>query len=639
MAAEDKSGKAERSKPLRQRLFRLLGWDKSAAGIFRLLRLLPRASLPLTFLLVLVVILGALVPNLFAIATGVVVGTVADGVSGGLSSPAGQRLLWAAVAAGVLFVLQESIGGISNLVALPLGMRAESRLATDVMASALGPVGIEHLENPDTLDAVQRARGIVTDQAGPTETVPAVASLATTRVAAIGAAFIFATYNVWLAIALVVFRLAIRRQVFGQIRRALDMVIGQTQRLRQSRYLTALALEPNAAKEVRIFGLAGWLLDRFDRAWQSAMEPSWRERRGSTVTVVRGGVIVMIADLIAFGLLARSAVRGEISVGHLATYAQAYFGIARIGIMGPEDDQIQHGVASIDAALAVEKASAVTPVTGSGDTRGLPRRAIRFEGVTFGYPGSETDVFREFDLEIPAGTSLAIVGANGAGKTTLVKLLSRLYEPTAGRITVDGMDLADLDPYEWQQRIAAIFQDFVRYQLSVRANVAPGAEVDLALTERAAEQAGANEIIEQLPAGWDTVLDRRYQNGAELSGGQWQRVALARALHARLNGAGVLVLDEPTANLDVRAEAELYDRFLELTSGATTIVISHRFSTVRRADRIAVIEDGRVCEIGTHAELVAAGGIYARMFNLQAARFRDNAVTGDDAALAEVSRD
>ena len=571
------------------------------------------------------VIAEAVVPNLFALASGVIIGTVAAGVEGGLDSPEGQRLVWAAAAAGTLFVLQESLGSLTQLVAFPLGMKAEAKLASEVMDASLSPVGIEHLENAETLDAVQRARGVVTDDAGPTDTVPALATLTSLRLGALGAAAIFATYNLWLAIGLVLFRLAIRRRVFTQIRKALDVVIGQTERLRQARYFRSLALEPAGAKEVRIFGLAQWLLDRYDRAWRAAMEASWRERRGSTVTVVRGGLIVMVADLAAFGLLARSAIRGDISVGAFAVYSQAYFGIARIGIMGGQDDQIQRGVVSIDAALAVEKASLDGARDGSTPCSGMPAQSIRFEGVHFGYPGSETEVLKGLELEIPAGSSLAVVGANGAGKTTFVKLLGRLYEPTAGRICVDGVDLVQLHADEWQQRIGAIFQDFVRYQLTVLGNVAPGESPDVELARQAADQAGATEIIERLPRGWDTVLDRRYEGGAELSSGQWQRIALARALYARLAGAGVLVLDEPTANLDVRAEAELYERFLELTSGATTILISHRFSTVRRADRIAVIEDGVVGEIGSHDELVAAGGTYARMFDLQAARFREPA--------------
>ncbi|MBW3536436.1 MAG: ABC transporter ATP-binding protein/permease [Actinobacteria bacterium] len=616
-------GGGKRWGTVKQRLLRLLGWDRSAGGIYRLIRLLPRASLPLTLVLGFVVILGALVPNLFAIATGLVVGQVADGIAGGLSSPAGQRLLWTAVAAGGLFVLQELFGPLSLLASFPLGMKAEQRLADDVMRASLNPVGISHLEDPAILDSIQQARGIGAGGTGPTETVPALVALGTLRLASIGSAVIVATFNVWLAIALVVFRLGIRRQVFRQMKRAIDLVVGQTQRMRQANYLRNLALEPASAKEIRVFGMVRWLLDRFDAAWHSAMADSWRERRGSARTVVRGGLLVMVADIIAFGLLARAATRGEISVGQLTTYIQAVFGIARIGIMSQQDDQIAAGVASLDAALKVQKSVPPTTRVSGKPTSSMPVESIRFEDVSFRYPGGHEDVLDGFDLEIPAGRSLAVVGANGAGKTTLVKLLSRLYDPTSGRITVDGVDLLKLDPYEWQARMAAIFQDFVRYQLPVSANVAPGGVTDLDTVRSAAAQAGALEIIEGLEHGWDTVLDRRYQRGAELSGGQWQRVALARALHARAAGAGVLVLDEPTANLDVRAEAELYDRFLELTEGTTTILISHRFSTVRRADNVCVIDAGKVIELGSHAELVSAGGAYARMFELQAARFRE----------------
>ena len=224
---------------------------------------------------------------------------------------------------------------------------------------------------------------------------------------------------------------------------------------------------------------------------------------------------------------------------------------------------------------------------------GLPRRSIRFESVGFRYPGRDDDVFTALDLELEAGRSVAIVGENGAGKTTLVKLLAGLYDPMVGRITVDGVDLRELDRPAWQRRVAAIFQDFVQYPFSAYDNVAVGALEccgDRAKVEGAARRAGATEMVERLPDGWDTLLGRQFTGGADLSGGEWQRLALARALLAVDGGATVLVLDEPTASLDVRAEAELYDRFLELTAGVTTVVISHRFSTVRRADRIVVLE-------------------------------------------------
>jgi ATP-binding cassette subfamily B protein len=216
------------------------------------------------------------------------------------------------------------------------------------------------------------------------------------------------------------------------------------------------------------------------------------------------------------------------------------------------------------------------------------------------------------------------VGENGAGKTTLMKLLCRLYDPDGGRITVDGVDLRDLDPTAWHHRLAAVFQDYVQFELSARDNVAFGALDNRADTDAvvaAAELAGALDVVTKLSRGWDTPLSREYSDGAQLSGGEWQRLALARALFAVRSGAGVLILDEPTAALDVRGEAEVYERFLELTRGVTTLVISHRFSTVRRADRIVVVDAGRVVEDGTHDELIAARGHYARMYSLQASRF------------------
>jgi ATP-binding cassette, subfamily B, bacterial len=278
----------------------------------------------------------------------------------------------------------------------------------------------------------------------------------------------------------------------------------------------------------------------------------------------------------------------------------------------------------VAAVLRLEAAMRPAGELRSGDMRadGRPAREICLRDVTFAYPGGLSGesacptVLEHLDLTIPAGSSLAIVGQNGAGKTTIAKLLCRLYDPQSGAIEIDGVDLREFDLASWRSRVAAVFQDFIRLELPLRDNVAPGGAPD-DVVNAALESAGAANL-----AALDTVLARGYTDGTDLSGGQWQRVALARALAAVRLGAGVVLLDEPTAQLDVRGEAEIFDRLLAATRHCTTILISHRFSTVRHADRICVLEHGRVIELGTHDELMALGGRYRTMFDLQAQRFQ-----------------
>jgi ABC-type multidrug transport system fused ATPase/permease subunit len=268
--------------------------------------------------------------------------------------------------------------------------------------------------------------------------------------------------------------------------------------------------------------------------------------------------------------------------------------------------------------MRLESAMAPAGALSSGkrDAAGMPAREISFRNLTFAYPGG-SPVLKDFDLTIPAGSSLAIVGQNGAGKTTLAKLLCRLYDPQTGAIEIDGVDLREFDLASWRSRLAAVFQDFIRFELSLRENVAPRGAPDTAV-QKALESAGAQKL-----ASLDTVLAKGYEGGTDLSGGQWQRVALARALCAIETGAGVVLLDEPTAQLDVRGEAEIFDRILTTSRRCTTLLISHRFSTVRHADRICVLEHGKVIELGSHDELMAQGGRYRTMFDLQARRFTD----------------
>jgi ABC-type multidrug transport system fused ATPase/permease subunit len=267
-----------------------------------------------------------------------------------------------------------------------------------------------------------------------------------------------------------------------------------------------------------------------------------------------------------------------------------------------------------------EPAAALSPPS----VAAMPAREIRMRDLTFAYPGSDIEVLRGFDLTIPAGTSLAIVGRNGAGKTTLAKLLCRLYDPQRGAIEVDGVDIRFLDVAAWRSRITAVFQDFVRFELSLRDNVAPTGAPDEAVLD-ALRAAGAADL-----ADLSTVMSKGYPGGIDLSGGQWQRIALARALAAVRQGAGLVLLDEPTAQLDARGEAEIFARILAETRGVTTVLVSHRFSTVRHADRICVVEDGAVVELGSHDELIAHGGRYRTMFDLQAQRFAEGRPEDDD---------
>jgi ABC-type multidrug transport system fused ATPase/permease subunit len=385
---------------------------------------------------------------------------------------------------------------------------------------------------------------------------------------------------------------------------------------RQADYAYRLSVQSPAAKEVRLFGLGAWIVDGFVTLRRHLLDLSWEERRLGFRPTAWAVLVIVAANGFFFATLARDASSGLVSVGALVVFAQAAIGAGALAF-GELDWWFRTSAQPVP--LVLDLVQGMSPVgrlpSGERPATTMPSREIRFADVCFKYPHAERKVLDHFDLTIPAGRSLAIVGQNGAGKTTLAKLLCRLYDPDAGRITIDGIDLRDLDLRSWRPRIAAVFQDFVRYELPLRDNVAPqGANDDDA--RAALEIAKAAHL-----ADVGTVLSRAYEGGIDLSGGQWQRVALARALCAVRLGAGVVILDEPTAQLDVRGEAEIFDRLLDATRGCTTILISHRFSTVRRAELICVVENGRVVELASHEDLMALGGRYRTMFDLQAQRF------------------
>jgi ABC-type multidrug transport system fused ATPase/permease subunit len=392
---------------------------------------------------------------------------------------------------------------------------------------------------------------------------------------------------------------------------------------RDAEYAYRLAVDPPAAKELRLFGLAGWIIDRFIDRRSRLHALQYEATRLREKPLLWSTLLVIGANVLVFWSLGSHAAAGRIELGALVIYAQSAVGASMIAF-GGLNWALDSSAAPVAAVLRLEPAMAAGGALPSGtrEAGGMPAREIRFRNVTFAYPsGGSAPVLEGFDLSIPAGSSLAIVGQNGAGKTTLAKLLCRLYDPQAGAIEIDGIDLRAFDLDAWRERITAVFQDFTRFELPLRDNVAPAWKTDLKTAPDAAvlaalEEAGAGQL-----ASLDTVLARGYEGGTDLSGGQWQRIALARALYAVRMGAGVVLLDEPTAQLDVRGEAEIFDRILAATRQCTTILISHRFSTVRHADRICVLEHGKVVELGTHEELMALGGRYRTMFDLQAQRF------------------
>jgi ABC-type multidrug transport system fused ATPase/permease subunit len=337
----------------------------------------------------------------------------------------------------------------------------------------------------------------------------------------------------------------------------------------------------------------------------------------------------LAANAAAFVTLIHDAVSGTVNAGLLVTLAQAILAMAAFG---PQNDP-QQGLARTTSAIAelvrmrTEQAlpALTTIATATAPTQSKTGSAeIRLEDVTFTYPSQDRPTLNGLSLHIPAGQALALVGLNGAGKSTLIKLLCGLEQPDRGTVRMDGADPGRDDAA--RRRVGVIFQDYVRYHLSLRENVGVGAlGHQHEILERALTDARGGTLLRRLEHGWDTVLSSEYDNGTDLSGGQWQRVALARALAALGRGAGILVLDEPTAALDIRAEAALFERFLTVARGATTILVSHRLSSVRRADRIVVLADtgdgARIVEDGSHEELMERGRRYAELFTLQASRF------------------
>jgi len=608
-------------------------YTAAVAPRISILRLLPTAGRALVTTLVTLNLVLGLLPVAFVVATSIVVGHVPAAVTGGIGSPAWDTLVRDFLLAAVAFCGQQLLVPAQAALGVRMKRRVDGLLRDRMLASTLRSTGIGPMEDQATLDALSEAtRHIDSDFQTGGDACAGLLALIARYVRLTGFAVIVAVVSSWLAaLALVAATMLFRYGQRGGLRRYSTVWRDVTGIRRRAEYLRDVAMGPGAAKEMRAFGLSVWFGDRYEDATSTMLAPVNARRRALYLRPYLGytavGLVIGAGVLVA---LARGAAAGDITLTGLTLGLQSVVAALLLGEYYPESDvPTQYGMQSVGALEEFE--TRITRAHDLGRSDGVvpvaptsPRIALRFRHVGFHYPGSDRTVLDGLDLDLPAGRSTAIVGINGAGKTTLVKLLTRLYEPTAGSITSDGVDLADLDVAAWRRQVSVIFQDFVRYELSAADNIALGAvhvPRDEAAVRDAADRAGILAALDPLPLGLATPLSRAYTDGTDLSGGQWQRVAIARSLYALAAGARVLVLDEPTAALDVRAEAAFFDRFVELTHGVTTVLISHRFSSVRRADHIVVIDAGRVVEQGSHDELMRSDGHYARLFRLQAERF------------------
>lgn len=553
-----------------------------------------------------------------------VVAAASGGVAAGGVLPPGtggaDALFWVGVEGGLM--LARSAVAQANtfaqaLLASSLGIEV-NRL---ILEKAIH-VSYRHFEDAGFNDRLSQARREASSR--PLDVVRQGLALARSAVTLVGFGAVLGSFS---AVAVVAMLASVLPPLVVEARHGREAFLRRrrrTARLRQAHYLEALLSQEASAKEVKLLALSRLLLDRYlglHRGFHE--EDAALARRRAAAGLVLGAARLAVVYG-CFLWVVRRALAGEMSVGAMTLYLVAFregqsaFHAAMLALTRLYEDNLF--MSNLVEFLAIPEDEPDEPMPRTEGLDAPPR--IEFDRVTFRYPGAARDSLRDVSLVVEPGETLALVGPNGAGKTTLVKLLAGLYPPTSGTIRIDGVDIATLAPAELRRRVGVSFQDFVRFHFTVAENIGVGWLPDIgdrAAIERSAAAGGIDGVVARLPGGYEQALGRWF-GGEELSVGQWQRLALARAFMRR---SRLLVLDEPTASLDAEAEAEIFARFGALARDRTAILITHRFSSVRLADRIAVFDDGALVELGSHAELLAQGGRYARMFRLQAAGYAE----------------
>jgi len=521
----------------------------------------------------------------------------------------------------ILFLLSTGINHSRRLIQQLIQLQLANQIRSEIIRKAL-TLDLAFFEHPDFYDRLQNARR----EGGykPMELINDTFQIVQSMITLISFAALMLRFSPWLVLILLATSIPafIAETRFSE--QGFRLLTRRAPETRQINYLSRLLTEDTAAKEIKLFNLGSTLLKRyktlFDKFFQE--DKSLAVRRALVGFSL--GLVATLGFYGSYAWIVWRTVQGMISLGDMTLYlsifrqGQSTFQsiLAGIGNIYENNLFMAHYFEFLELKPQMQIAEPAKKLTAS------LTRGIEFRGVGFRYPESDEWVLRGIDLKILPGEKIALVGHNGAGKTTLVKLLSRLYDPSEGTILIDGTDIRELDPLDLRQKIGVIFQDFVRYHLPVSENIGFGQIEAVDRMDKiidSARKSGADAMIGNLPQGYQTMLGRWFHGGHELSLGQWQRVALARAF---MRDAEILVLDEPTASLDAQTEYEIFQHFKELTDGKMAILISHRFSTVRMADRIMVIEKGRVAENGSHEELLRREGIYARLFSMQAEGYR-----------------